>query len=50
MMGVVPLGVMLEGVLGSVLGVPVVVVIAGVLTAVVALWTVAFAPRLRSLT
>ena len=50
MMGVVPLGVMLEGVLGSILGVPAVVVIAGVLTAVVALWTVAFAPRLRALT
>ena len=50
MMGVVPLGVMLEGVLGSVLGVPLVVILAGVLTAVVALWTVVFAPRVRALT
>ena len=50
MMGVVPLGVMLEGVLGSVLGVPLVVILAGVLTAVVALWTAAFAPRVRTLT
>ena len=50
MMGVVPLGVMLEGMLGSVLGVPLVVVIAGVLTSVVALWTVVVAPRVRTLT
>ena len=50
MMGVVPLGVMLEGMLGSTLGVPLVVVLAGVLTTLVALWTAAFAPRVRLLT
>jgi hypothetical protein len=49
-MGVVPLGVMLEGVLGSLLGVPLVVILAGVLTAVVALWTALAAPRVRALT
>ncbi len=49
MMGVVPLGVMLEGVLGSLLGVPLVVILAGLLTSLVALWTVIAAPRVRAL-
>ncbi|HYU21296.1 MAG TPA: MFS transporter [Chloroflexota bacterium] len=49
MMGVVPLGVMLEGALGSLIGVPLVVMIGGALTALVALGTVLLVPRVRRL-
>ncbi len=49
MMGLIPLGVMLEGALGSLLGVPTVVVLGGVLTVVVALAAVVLVPRVREL-
>ena len=47
MMGVVPLGVMLEGALGSVLGVQFVAALGGALTVVAALAVFIFVPRLR---
>jgi MFS family permease len=49
MMGVVPLGVMLEGALGSVLSVPTMVVIAGAVSMAVVLYTIVAAPKVRAL-
>jgi hypothetical protein len=49
MMGVVPLGVMLEGALGSVLSVPTMVVIAGAVSMLVVLYTIVAAPKVRAL-
>ena len=49
MMGVVPLGVMLEGALGSVFGVPLVVLGGGALTLLAALAATALVPRVRDL-
>jgi MFS family permease len=49
MMGVVPLGVMLEGALGSVVGVPTVVIVAGAGSLLIALYTIVAAPKVRAL-
>ena len=49
MMGVVPLGVMLEGGLGSVFGVPNVVIIAGIVSVIVVVCTIVSAPKVRAL-
>ncbi len=49
MMGVVPLGAMLEGALGSLVGVPPVLIVGGALTALVAVTVTVLAPRLRTL-
>ncbi|MGE3267519.1 MAG: MFS transporter [Chloroflexota bacterium] len=49
MMGVVPLGVMLEGALGSVFGVPNVVIVAGLVSVLVVACTIFAAPKVRSL-
>ena len=49
MMGVVPLGTMLEGALGSVVGVPPVVLLGGAVTLLAALATALLVPRLRRL-
>jgi hypothetical protein len=45
MMGVVPLGVMLEGALGSIVGVPTVVIVAGFAAMLVVVYTMVAAPR-----
>jgi MFS family permease len=49
MMGIVPLGVMLEGALGSLFGVPYVVAVGGVLAALAAIAATILVPRLRNL-
>ena len=49
MMGVVPLGVMLEGALGSVIGVPPMVIVGGAVTLAAAAWVALSGPRLRAL-
>ncbi|MCC6178878.1 MAG: MFS transporter [Chloroflexi bacterium] len=49
MMGIMPLGTMLEGSLGSVVGVPAVLLLGGGLTGAVALWITLRASRLRML-
>jgi hypothetical protein len=49
MMGIVPLGVMLEGALGSLFGVPYVVAIGGALAALAAVAAMVLVPRLRNL-
>jgi predicted MFS family arabinose efflux permease len=49
MMGVVPLGVMLEGALGSVIGVPMVVIVAGLASMLVVVYTIVAAPKVRAL-
>ncbi len=49
MMGVVPLGVMLEGALGSLVGVPLVLGIGGAISFLVALGVAFLAPKVRSL-
>ena len=49
MMGVIPLGVMLEGAAGSVVGAPTVVALAGLLTLLVAAAALALVPRVREL-
>lgn len=49
MMGVVPLGVMLEGALGSIVGVPTVVIVAGFAAMLVVVYTMVAAPKVRSL-
>ena len=49
MMGVVPLGVMLEGALGSVFGVPDVVIVAGIVSVLVVVFTIAYAPKVRAM-
>ncbi len=49
MMGVVPLGVMLEGALGSLLGVQLVTALGGALTALAAIGVLILVPRLRRL-
>jgi hypothetical protein len=48
-MGVVPLGVMLEGALGSVIGVPDVVIMAGIVSVLVVGLTIAYAPKVRAM-
>jgi MFS family permease len=49
MMGVVPLGVMLEGALGSLIGVPMVVVVAGAAAVLVMAYTIVAAPKVRAM-
>ena len=49
MMGMVPLGVMFEGAVGSVVGVPTVVIVAGVASLLIALVTVLLSPKARAL-
>ncbi|MCC7370323.1 MAG: MFS transporter [Chloroflexi bacterium] len=49
MMGVVPLGVMLEGGLGSVFGVPLVMIVAGIVSVAVVAYTIVAAPQVREL-
>ena len=49
MMGMVPLGTMLEGAVGSVLGVPTVVVLAGLGALAVVIYTLVAAPKVRAL-
>jgi MFS family permease len=49
MMGVVPLGVMLEGALGSLVGVPTVVIVAGLVSVLVVAYTIIAAPQVRTL-
>jgi MFS family permease len=49
MMGMVPLGTMLEGALGSVTGVPTVVIMAGIASMLVVVYTIVAAPKVRAL-
>jgi len=49
MMGMVPLGTMLEGALGSVVGVPSVVILAGLASVLVVVYTLVAAPKVRAL-
>lgn len=49
MMGVVPLGVMLEGALGSIVGVPMVVTVAGAASVLVVAYTIVAAPKVRAM-
>jgi MFS family permease len=49
MMGMVPLGVMLEGAVGSIIGVPTVVIVAGLASLLIALATIVLSPKARSL-
>jgi MFS family permease len=49
MMGMVPLGTMLEGAVGSVIGVPMVVVVAGLASVGVVAFTLMAAPKVRAL-
>ena len=49
MMGVVPLGVMLEGALGSIMTVPTMVIVAGGLSVLVVIYTIVAAPKVRAL-
>ncbi|MCC6174550.1 MAG: MFS transporter [Chloroflexi bacterium] len=49
MMGVVPLGVMFEGALGSLIGVPMTVVVGGIGSALVATWALLAFPKVRSM-
>ena len=49
MMGVVPLGVMLEGALGSIIGVPMVVIVAGAASVLVVAYTIVAAPKVRAM-
>ena len=49
MMGVVPLGVMLEGALGSLMGVPTMVMVAGAAATLVVVYTIFAAPKVRAL-
>lgn len=49
MMGMVPLGTMLEGAIGSVIGVPMVVVVAGLVSVLVVAYTLVAAPKVRAL-
>jgi MFS family permease len=49
MMGMVPLGTMLEGAVGSVIGVPTVVIVAGLISVLVVAYTLVAAPKVRAL-
>jgi hypothetical protein len=49
MMGMVPLGTMLEGAVGSVIGVPTVVILAGLASVVIVAYTIVAAPKVRAL-
>jgi MFS family permease len=49
MMGMVPLGVMMEGAVGSVIGVPTVVIVAGAASMLIALATVFISPKTRAM-
>jgi hypothetical protein len=49
MMGMVPLGTMLEGAVGSVIGVPMVVIVAGLASVGVVAYTLVAAPKVRAL-
>ena len=49
MMGVVPLGVMPEGALGSVFGVPNVMIVAGAVATMAVVYTIVAAPKVRAL-
>ncbi|MFN8633956.1 MAG: MFS transporter [Chloroflexota bacterium] len=49
MMGMVPLGTMLEGAAGSLIGVPSVVVVAGAISVLVVVYTIVAAPKVRAL-
>jgi MFS family permease len=49
MMGMVPLGTMLEGAIGSVTGVPSVVVLAGLASVIIVAYTIVSSPKVRAL-